>query len=151
MAWNKMEFSTNQYLSWDETKLHRWTQGLCGVYFPHAPHDATSSHNSFFLHDLCPTAREPQLSYMDVNAAVLLHFVLIMHTPVCSVNRATIFLEKSPTWHQFLQLSLERVCGFSSCLKGNLLLEILPRTYNFFVSGRRPWETRRWNLRLHFL
>jgi hypothetical protein len=58
--------------------------------YPYAPHEATSSHNSLLLHDPCPADREPRLSYMDANAAALLHFVLIMHTPVCCANRATI-------------------------------------------------------------
>lgn len=64
----------------------------CGVYgiSAQASHKCTSWHNSLLLHDPCPAVREPRLTYMDANAAVLLHFVLIMHTPVCCANRATI-------------------------------------------------------------
>jgi len=34
------------------------------------------------IHDLCLSVSEPQLSDMDVDAAVLLHFVLIADTPI---------------------------------------------------------------------
>jgi hypothetical protein len=105
---------------------------------PYAPHEGTSSHNSLLIHNLCPAVREPQLSYMDANAAVSLHFVLLMHTPVCCANRATIFLEKYPIYHQFRQLSLARVfCVFSSCLEWKLSSKF----FHVLVNCCRVWKT----------
>ena len=46
----------------------------------HALHEGTSSQNSVLLHDLlvCHGVRKLQLYHMGANAAVLMHFMLII-------------------------------------------------------------------------
>jgi hypothetical protein len=67
-----------------------------GLFLHHSLQEMASSQNSLLLRDLCHIIRKPLLSYMDVNAAVLLHCVThAVHA------YSTMFSEMSPTQHQF--------------------------------------------------
>jgi hypothetical protein len=64
-------------LLWKETGLHRWREREWVPFF-HL-YEGTSSQNSILLYELCRRVCEPRLTRVDVNAAVLLHFVLCRH------------------------------------------------------------------------
>jgi hypothetical protein len=58
----------------------------------HVFRDGTNSQNSPLLHDMCRTVCELQLSYMDENAVVLLHLVLLMQArPFAMQVEPTVF------------------------------------------------------------
>jgi hypothetical protein len=79
ISWISMGFSSNilcsasSLIHWDLTKLCYTRECMWGL--QPTPHKTAGSQNSLLLHNLCCRVCEPQLSYIDASAAVLLHFV----------------------------------------------------------------------------
>jgi hypothetical protein len=97
-----------------------------GSIFQHSPHEGTISQNWVFRHDLCRRVCEPQVYYVDANAAVLLHFMLMTQARLSAVEFQAVRFLDSPFKHQFLPHLSRVFCTFCHCLRCNLLLEIFP-------------------------
>jgi hypothetical protein len=137
-AWMNMWFSADQYvLFWEFVHLLMWNRATsqeneCGV-LRHAPREATSLQNSALFRDLCRrSVCGPQLYFMEPNATVLLHFVLMSQTcPLTAqVKPAIFYFWKCLIWHQFCIVlpQLVRIfCLFSCCLELNPMLRTFSR------------------------
>jgi hypothetical protein len=74
LTWETSYFESSLIL-WEETKLRRKTEREWDLFsLMHNRMEVTS------LHDLFRRLCKQQLSYVDVNAKLLLRFVLAMHT-----------------------------------------------------------------------
>jgi len=64
--------------------------------------EGTSLQSSLLLHNVCHGVHEQQLSYLDVNTAILLLYELKMHTHLFALLIVpVIFLLMSPVSHEF--------------------------------------------------
>jgi hypothetical protein len=82
-----MRFSADQQLIlWDFPCSPRWNQPhwrrerVLGPHLRHTPHEITKSQVCVLVHGMDRRVCEPQLSYVDATAAVLLYFVLTTQT-----------------------------------------------------------------------
>jgi hypothetical protein len=70
-----------------------------------------------FALKLCCGVCEPQLSYVDANAAVLWHFVVMMQAYILLYVAPQIFLEIFPVWKNFCPVfpqGIYSACSFMS-------------------------------------
>ena len=114
----------------------------------HAVRGGTSSQNSLLPHDLCRTVCVLQLSYMDVNAAVLLQLVMLMQAPPFAV-------QIEPTmFKRYLQSDTSFVWLFdSTCLWCVLFLSRI-KPYRVFENCFLLWNMpigKLWYLRRYIL
>ena len=82
-----MRFSADQRLIlWDFpcsprwNQPHWWRERVRGPHLRHTPHEITKSQVCVLVHGMDRRVCEPQLSYVDATAAVLLYFVLTTQT-----------------------------------------------------------------------
>jgi hypothetical protein len=97
-----------------------------------APHEGIISQNPVGLHDLRRTVREPQLSCADVNSAVFLFFVLMMHTRPSAVQVSQkIVSDMSPIQQQFRLIFPQHLIG-----QFNFIGSLLPQ-----LNTQHKWAT----------
>jgi len=74
---------------------------MCSLHVYHIPREDTSLQN--YRAQQCGIVCEPELLYIYANAAVLLHFLLMMRTLPFSLQvKLTIFMELSVIQHHLL-------------------------------------------------
>ena len=107
---------------------------MCGLFLQHATSEGTISQNSFTSHDLCHSFHGPSHTY--AHAAVILHFLLIMHTNLWCANWANNvvadILNPMPVSTSF-SLACMHLCHITDCLQWHMLLETFPHNCKLFL------------------